>query len=136
MKKSINISENSAGEFYEAYAEYNKILRGWLVGFGVGLPSLLFASKDFLQLSGNVYLLSAIISWVAIGIVFQILLALINKTCNWLNYFSAKYKTNSNFIPFRWAATISRQFWIDVVFDLISITSYAISLFYAIRLLP
>ncbi len=57
-QKACEIPEHESG-YYEAYANHAKILRNWLVAFGIGVPFLFATNVEFgeaLRESNNVWL--------------------------------------------------------------------------------
>ena len=108
-------------EYLAKYTEYNHTLRAWFVAFGVGGP-VTFLINDILRAE---LIVKGVITEIAvlflIGAGAQIFIALINKISNWCSYYA---ETNSEFKDgyinkfFSW---LVRQFWIDVILDLLTI---------------
>src|SRR4030042_1486788 len=68
---------------FEAYFEYNRILRTWLVAFGIGGPALFLVHKDIVQqLIANNKLIQIGILFM-IGVICQVIGAFLNKIANW-----------------------------------------------------
>jgi hypothetical protein len=128
-----NNSKNS-NESFEVYSEYNKILRSWLVGYGVGLPVFIVSIQNVLAITNKHYLKYVLISLV-IGILSQIISTLINKICNWLVYRSYSDNTFPEKFPYKQGIAISKMFVIDVIFDFSSIISYVIASYFTYKLL-
>ena len=69
------------------YAEYNKTLRAWLVGFGFGVPALFIvneAAQSKLTASQN----AGCIVWLFLaGAAAQVFMAFLNKIVSWCAYY-------------------------------------------------
>lgn len=71
---------------HAAYLEYNKTLRAWLVGYGVGVPLLLITQQHLLdKISGSGWR-SHIGYTFLLGVALQVLMAFLNKWSNWYRY--------------------------------------------------
>jgi hypothetical protein len=123
MSKTSHESEpqpETAHEFFENYADYNRTLRTWLVTFGLGGPALFLIEPDLvasLQRGGS---LRPIIFPFLIGCGLQVLVALINKCCSWYEYTSL-YSKKPIPLPWRW---LLEWFWIDIVADVATIVLF------------
>lgn len=126
-----NYVKNS-NESFEVYSEYNKILRSWLVGYGVGLPVFIVSIQNSLAINKQ-YLECVLIS-LSIGMLSQVLSTLINKICNWLVYRSYSDRSFPEKCPYKQGIAISKMFWIDFVFDVTSIISYIIASIFTYKL--
>ena len=72
-----------AAEFYKAYEEHSKVLRTWLVAYGVGAP-VLFLTNDSLAAKLGASAESGEIGGLFLGgVAFQVFLAVLNKTVMW-----------------------------------------------------
>lgn len=105
--------------FLRLYIDYAKILRTWLVAFGIGGPVLFFTTEkisDQIKSSGQTKL---IVILFLIGVACQVLNAFINKWVNWCVYSYAGPKSIGwQKGVYRGCDVISEQFWIDIVLDL------------------
>ena len=112
---------------FNAYSEHTKVLRAWLAAYAIGVP-LLLLNNDGLRTT----LLSCnqahdILKYFAFSIALQVLITLINKIVNWINY-SAAYKNAEE--RNNWeniADTISTWFLIDFVVDILALYYLVIS---------
>ena len=106
------------------YAEYNKTLRAWLVGFGFGVPALFIVNataQEKLTISPNA---SCIIWLFLIGAASQVLMALLNKIVSWCAYHKCdkgRSKVSSIVLFF---ASLENKFIIDVVLDVLSLITF------------
>ena len=116
------------------YSEYNKSLRTWLVGFGIGVPAIFIINEkaqDKLTSSENaefiIYLFLA-------GAASQILMALINKIVTWCAYY--KHETSKEKInkATKFFASLEHCFIIDVISDTVSLFAFGWSIILIIRL--
>jgi hypothetical protein len=117
--------EHERPEHFAVYQDYNRVLRAWFVAYGIGAP-VLFVSQDkvfaAVQLAWDRrWIISAFMA----GVLAQILITAINKWSSWSVYSGfdrpadAKKKRRHKFA--RW---VTRQFWIDVVCDLVSLGAF------------
>ncbi|HSQ77716.1 MAG TPA: hypothetical protein VLN91_02385 [Nitrospirota bacterium] len=116
-------------EDWNAYADYNKILRAWFVAFGVGAPAAFLVNKDLVRFLSVQKGDPSIFILFLIGAASQILMAFINKIINWCAYY--KMDTFPDRKPrnfWEHAADIfskaSDWFLIDVVSDLITMICF------------
>jgi hypothetical protein len=114
-----------ARDFHERYREYNKALRTWFVGFGIGGPVLLLTNDTVLSrlVSGGWFRAVSLLFISGAGA--QIIIAFVNKMTTWYGYYAsmdaifAKTKTGQFWIR------IDKQFWMDIVCDLFSMIAFA-----------
>ena len=110
------------------YAEYNKTLRAWLVGFGFGVPALFIvneAAQEKLVAAQN----AKLIIWLfLIGAAAQIIMAFLNKIVSWCAYYKHDNEGKEiNYIIKRFAS-LENAFIFDVIFDVLSLGALAWSI--------
>ena len=115
---------NEKEKFFSLYSEYTRILRTWLVAYGIGGP-VLFVTNDQISKkiadSGQ----GACIAYLFLsGVLCQVILTLINKWVNWY-IFATTLGSEKSTCLYRICDWISEQFWFDVVMDLGSIALFA-----------
>jgi hypothetical protein len=107
--------EASEQSYFDAYMEYNKALRNWLVGFGIGGPVLVLSNAEILRTvlrCGN----KNVIFWsFSIGLFLQIVISFINKYVNWHSY--NNFKSGEEHF-------LAGKIWIDFIFDVASIICF------------
>ena len=130
------VAKIEKGDIYiKAYDEHNKILRTWLVAYGVGAPVLVLANPALLN---KVLLLEhckLTFGAFLFGIALQILVALINKYTMWICYYG---ENNDNFrsgFIYRSAEVLSKQAWVDFLCDIGAIGLMAIASLYSLNTL-
>jgi hypothetical protein len=125
-------SEDSIG-YFTAYSEYNRILRMWLVGFGIGGILTLISNEKIHQFLDKHELITSA-NYFAAGISFQVLIVLVNKVHLWCNYYAKEKGSKSKTIKkeLQWffdeMNLISEKFWIDILFDIVTILFYIFAL--------
>lgn len=62
-----------------------------------------------------------------IGVVLQVLLAAINKTCMWICYYCEENEEAEGCWWSSFAYTISNQFWIDLLLDLGTVIAFTVA---------
>lgn len=115
-------NDDGAGSF-ATYLEYNRVLRTWFVGFGIGGPALFLVNEKVAQRLAGAGELTLVASLLLIGAAAQVLGAFINKLANWYSY-AASVDTDPDKLAYRVAAWLVDQFWIDVTLDLLTILVY------------
>lgn len=119
------MGRGEADGHFQNYAEYARILRTWLVAYGIGGPVLLvtnLAFADRLAKSGHV---DAIGYLFLLGVALQVLLALVNKWCAYATYAATRDPKLEVRPVYRLMGWVNDQIWIDVVLDLLSVTAFA-----------
>jgi hypothetical protein len=112
---------NAADEaqFLEAYGEYAKTLRAWLVAYGIGAPVLFFSNDKVSAKMAMAAETPLIAKLFLVGVTLQVVLAALNKTVMWACYHRERNlaicKDQKFFTLMYW---LSDQFWIDFVVDL------------------
>jgi hypothetical protein len=120
---------------YAAYDGYSRTLRTWLVAYGIGAPVLLMTNDALWRAIAD----SGDMTWIGAlfltGVALQVLLATVNKAAMWVLYYS---EIRSEFEE-GWlcsvAAWLSRQFWIDILVDLLSMCFFAGATYQVFRIL-
>lgn len=108
-------------QYFSVYAEHNKVLRVWLVAYGVGAPVLFLNNKLIWQTIASSQYRGEVISLFALGVLMQVLLAFVNKFTQWCLYYGTE---NSKFKRTRWytvSEKVSEWIWLDFVLDLFTI---------------
>ncbi len=124
------MNDNDKQGHFDLYSEYNKTLRAWFVGFGIGGPAIFITQE---KVAGKIIASGhgvAIASFFLAGVAFQIGIALLNKWVNWRLYYHytppADKKKTRRLIVVEW---LSNQFWIDMLCDLGSVAMFALATF-------
>jgi hypothetical protein len=113
--------------YFNAYMEYNKALRNWLVGFGIGGPVLILSNVEISRRVLSCTNRSFIFWTFALGVFVQIIVASLNKYINWCEYdrlTPEKGKTSNNH---EFIKKFADKIWIDVLADFISIFSFILA---------
>jgi hypothetical protein len=109
---------------YENYNDYNKSLRAWFVSFGLGGPALFLVHPELVTSLRDAGVLSWTIVPFLIGCGFQIFVALINK---YYAYYYYDSKVSSKPLHRFWDM-IGEWFWLDILFDLMTVTAFAVAI--------
>jgi len=111
--------------FYDAYADYSRTLRTWLVAYGVGAPVLFVSSehvwKAVREASGS----QAIANLFLTGVAVQVVLATVNKAAMWACYFGEMNPEFQNSLRYKVSSWISNRLWIDLICDLATMFLFA-----------
>ncbi len=116
-----------APDLFKVYEGHSKTLRTWLVAYGIGAPVLFFTDERLtkgLLSSGQA---RTVASYCLIGVILQVALAMINKNAMWACYYAEEKPSLKSRTPFRLADWVSRQYWIDLLFDLSTVFLFAIA---------
>jgi hypothetical protein len=114
--------EDVVGTF-QAYAEYNKILRTWFVALGIGGPALFLVNEklaDALVRAGQLRLV--VILFLA-GATAQVVGAFLNKVANWYVYQSL-IREDADGLMHSASDWFVNQFWPDILLDVGTIAAF------------
>src|SRR5882672_3970720 len=107
--------------YYQEYSEYAKNVRIWFVAYGVGGPALILTQPSLY----NSVLASGHARGIAlaflIGVLVQILTALLYKAAAWNLHYSQERGQGQ---PAPWAKRVERWYWIDVMADIIALALF------------
>jgi hypothetical protein len=117
------------------YSEYSKTLRSWLVAYGIGGPVLFLTNKDAPAKLASSPDLKIIVTLFLAGVVFQILLAFINKWAAWHLYKATIHHNYDQTCIYRFWLCINNQSWIDFFVDLGTLCSFTIATWIVLNIL-
>jgi hypothetical protein len=113
--------------YFESYAEFSKVLRAWLIAYGIGAP-VLFTTND--RLAGAIShsgLVRVIALCFLVGVVAQVLIASLNKSIMWALYYGSSNDPFKATRRYKLAYRLSENLSIDVAADVASIVMFAIA---------
>ena len=120
---------------YQAYEDYSRLLRVWLVAYGIGAP-IIFITNDALWKTIAQHRFAWIVAVMFLsGVFLQVAVAWLNKTTQWVIYSGKKRPPYPTSWIFATARKIGRNFWIDVAADLASIVLFTIATGWLFKLL-
>ena len=114
-------AESDSTSYYRAYEGYEKTLRTWFVAYGIGAPILLLTDEAVRDAFTHSAQGRRIGGAFLVGVAVQVLLAIVNKTVAWANYYAATRPTVQGEWKYRTASWLSEQFWIDAIADLATV---------------
>jgi hypothetical protein len=127
VTKDTSEQETWAAGFYAAYDHYSKLLRTWLVAYGIGGPVLLLNSESLLEkLSKSGSAKSVAVLFLS-GVALQVLLAIVNKAAMWVCYYGEMYPEYCSKKRYKCCDWLSEQFWIDLLVDIASIILFTLA---------
>jgi hypothetical protein len=103
---------------YEAYASFARLLRAWLVAYGIGVPVLIFSHDKVTEVLAKSQQGQNIVMLFLIGVCLQVAGAMLFKTTEWYLFVG---EVDSGFLTcwrYRIAEWISNQFWIELLLDI------------------
>lgn len=118
-------TSDTGSSYYSVYEGHANTLRTWLTAYGVGVPVLIFSQDKILDSLNKANILREVALCFLAGLTLQVLLAFVNKQTMWICYYGelrADFKLTRRY---RCADWISEQFWIDIVFDVVTILLFA-----------
>lgn len=124
MRGETNIKDS---EFYEPYASFSRIMRAWLVAYGIGAPALLASQDAFKAILAVPNQAMFIISCFLFGASVQIIAAFIYKYSMGYIYFEDLGKVSKKTNRYKIAEWFSEAMWLEMLFDIISIGSFALA---------
>lgn len=119
-ERSTRSEADDRSDSFEAYLEYNRVLRTWFVAFGVGGPALFLVNDTVAKRLVAEGELQLIVLLFLVGAGAQVVGALINKVANWYDYYSALDENPQRWI-YRASKWLVHQFWMDAVLDVLTI---------------
>ncbi|MCP4570929.1 MAG: hypothetical protein GY838_01130 [bacterium] len=114
-------------EFYDVYEAHAKILRAWLVAYGVGGPVLILTNDSISTKVVESGLGEGIAVLFLSGVGLQILVSLVNKWVNWGVYAYSATKKLSKGKRYALCDWLSEQFWFDILLDVGSVICFAVA---------
>jgi len=115
---------NEESGFYSVYQWHATVLRTWLVAYGIGAPVFLLTQEQ----AYNKLTTSECSHWIAAtfltGVALQVLLAFVNKTVMWVEYYGRQNPESTEKWYYKAADWTSRLYAIDFICDLLSISLF------------
>lgn len=115
---------DSSDAFFKAYDDGARILRAWFIAYGVGAPVLFLTREDVTDKITQSGRGMTIVVLFLMGVLFQVVIAAINKWANWYLYAYSEDKPEDRPWIYAVAAWISDKFVIDVACDLASLVAF------------
>lgn len=103
---------------YEAYVSFARVLRAWLVAYGIGAPVLIFSQDKVAEVLAKSHQGQNIVMLFLIGVCLQVAGAMLFKMTEWYLFCG---EVDSGFLTcwrYRIAEWISNQFWIELLLDI------------------
>lgn len=112
------------------YNIYAGTLRNWFVGYGIGFLFLFITrlDLDLFSILDNSQRIT-IISYVLIGIFFQIVVSLYNKYSQWLSYQKVYREIVGSWIHDA-AERLTKMWWLDFLFDFLTLIAFGFPILY------
>jgi hypothetical protein len=120
-------SEERASSFYEAYEGHSKLLRTWLVAYGIGTPVIFLTNDSLWQTLAQSGYAAKVGTLFLTGVGLQVLLATVNKTVMWALYFGEVSPRFKQKWLYRLADGASESFWLDMLVDVITIVFFVLA---------
>ena len=121
--------------FYEAYVDYSRTLRTWLVAYGVGAPVLFVSNEAARKAIGVSGLAGSVAVLFLLGVFIQVLLSTVNKAAMWACYYGEVEPSFKNTKRYKVSDWVSERLWIDILCDVASIGLFATASYFVIRAL-
>jgi len=119
---------SEAPEYFEQYWRYSTVVRNWLVAFGGGCCVLLISEKADIFREVSTQKKVDIVFWLLVGVILQILLAILNKYIHWCVYRGKEDEKFSKGRCFEMACKICNWIWIDVLVDALTVIFFALAI--------
>lgn len=118
-----NISDGQS--FFKAYEEHSKVLRTWLVAYGIGAPVVFLTNDTVSDLFLDSPNSQCIAGSFLVGVALQVILAAINKHTMWILYYGETEEAFQKSCWYKIANWISDRILIDFLVDLLSFILFA-----------
>ena len=125
-------SQREQDQHLQEYRGYAKLLRAWLVAYGVGGPVLFLTQApvaECIRASGHA---ACIVYLFLAGVAAQVLITFINKCISWGLYARARRERQRWYD--RYISIISACFWLDMLADAASIVLFGWASVWVLRL--
>ncbi len=110
---------------YKTYEEHMKTLRAWYVGYGIGGPLLYITQPTFAKAVVEHGTVRTVGLLFLLGVLLQVVLALLNKWVNWGNYYYEAHPDVTRGKIYNACQSISKQAWLDILVDLLTLVFFA-----------
>lgn len=131
--KDFDLSQKDG--HFNNYADYSRILRAWLVAYGIGGPVLFFSNDQLAKRIASSDSESPIVQFFMLGVGLQVLLAFINKWGAWYMYRGAGDRKFQRSRSYRLWACINAQSWLDLLLDMVSLCAFGIASWWLLSVL-
>jgi hypothetical protein len=112
--------------FFKAYEEYSRVLRTWLVAYGIGAPAVFLTNETLSKLLLKSVNSKSIGALFLLGVAIQVVMPTLNKHCMWLIYYGETTTSFKHHWAFKAANWMSERIWIDFVFDALAIALFSL----------
>jgi hypothetical protein len=119
--------DSKSEQYLGAYGEHSKVLRTWLVAYGIGAPVLLVtndAISKVIKASGDGKLIAI---FFLSGVALQVVLSALNKASMWGLYYGEENPSLKTHGLYKLAFGFSERFWIDFLVDIATLILFAIA---------
>lgn len=123
----VGATAGNGSEHYAVYSDYSKLLRTWLVAYGIGWPVLILSQSEIWKKLARTGSMRGIAILFLAGVFLQVALAAINKSVMWVCYYGdtdLKFKVSRRY---RISCWLSEQYLIDLTCDLLTIALFGIA---------
>jgi hypothetical protein len=136
MAKKLQESNSSnASEYFECYAEFAKTLRTWFIAYGIGAPILFLSNNTVWETIRSSSYISFISFCFLAGVSIQVLEALLYKNSMWYLYRGEENPQIKRKLRYKAFYNISEFYWLEIFFDVLTLISFVIATWMAIRIL-
>lgn len=122
---------SQAEEYLEAYGEHARILRSWLVAYGIGAPVLLMTNDAFAVAVQESKSAQLIAGFFLAGVALQVVLSAVNKASMWGLYYGEITPSFKKVVWYRVAHWLSERFWTDLLIDMVTMGVFVLATYKA-----
>jgi hypothetical protein len=116
--------EDDASGTFDAYFEYNRILRTWFVVFGVGGPVLFLTNEKISTQLIRVNQFRLVVVLFLVGVGLQVFGAFVNKVANWYVFQATVAENVEGTRRHKFSEWLLDNFWIDISLDFGTISAF------------
>lgn len=125
-KKRVITEYEKAETFYESFSYSASSLKQWLITFGIGVIALFISNLDVFENITLFWRLAVFILIIA-SLLLQVIITFINKISQYYLYLHESGYLSENSRKYRWAYDTACKFYLDCIFDVLSISFYIIA---------
>lgn len=125
IEGQVDVRQESG--FYEAYAGFARTLRAWLIAYGVGGPVIFLTNDAAGRALAEAGVARDIAHLFLAGVALQVAGAVLYKSAMWYLYIGELQAAFRNSRRYRVADWISERHFIELLFDVGSMTLFALA---------
>ena len=117
-------TERDETGFYEPYAGFARVLRTWLVAYGIGAPVLFLSQAAVIEALRAAHVARRVAIVFLLGVAVQVVGALMYKSTMWYLYLGELSKKDQEKWYYKLCEWISVAYWLELSIDISTIVLF------------